>query len=96
MDAREIITLLPMVILIFWIGIYPDSFLGYMHASVQHLLESVQYRRYAGGECSKNDYGGTQMNFQFPDLTPVMPEIVMTALALAVLLLDLVIKKKEV
>lgn len=36
------------------------------------------------------------MNFQFPDLTPMIPELVMTALALAVLLLDLVIKKKEV
>jgi NADH-quinone oxidoreductase subunit M len=40
-DVREIITLLPMVILIFWIGIYPDTFLGYMHASVSHLLERV-------------------------------------------------------
>ena len=40
-DAREIMTLLPMVILIFWIGIYPDTFLGYMHASVGHLLERV-------------------------------------------------------
>ena len=40
-DAREIMALLPMVILIFWIGIYPDTFLGYMHASVGHLLERV-------------------------------------------------------
>jgi len=40
-DAREILTLLPMVILVFWIGIYPDTFLGYMHASVGHLLERV-------------------------------------------------------
>jgi NADH-quinone oxidoreductase subunit M len=40
-DAREIMTLLPMVILIFWIGIYPDTFLGYRHASVSHLLERV-------------------------------------------------------
>jgi len=40
-DAREIMALLPMVILIFWIGIYPDTFLGYMHASVSHLLERV-------------------------------------------------------
>ena len=40
-DAREIMTLLPMIILIFWIGIYPDTFLGYMHASVGHLLERV-------------------------------------------------------
>jgi len=40
-DAREIMALLPMVILIFWIGVYPDTFLGYMHASVSHLLERV-------------------------------------------------------
>ncbi len=36
------------------------------------------------------------MNFQIPDLTPMMPELLMTALALTVLLLDLVIKKKEI
>ncbi|MFA4827754.1 MAG: NADH-quinone oxidoreductase subunit M [Thermodesulfovibrionales bacterium] len=40
-DAREIITLLPMVLLIFWIGIYPNTFLGFMHESVRHLLERV-------------------------------------------------------
>jgi len=40
-DVREIMTLLPMIILIFWIGIHPDTFLGYMHASVGHLLERV-------------------------------------------------------
>jgi NADH-quinone oxidoreductase subunit N len=36
------------------------------------------------------------MNFQFPDLTPMMPELAMTAFALIVMLLDLLIKKKEV
>ena len=36
------------------------------------------------------------MIFQIPDLTPMMPELLMTALALIVLLLDLVIKKKEI
>ncbi len=41
MDARELITLLPMVALIFWIGIYPDTFLGFMHKSVEHLIERV-------------------------------------------------------
>jgi len=40
-DAREIITLLPMIILVFWIGVYPDAFLGFMHESVRHLLERV-------------------------------------------------------
>ncbi len=41
MDARELITLLPMVALIFWIGIYPDTFLGFMHKSVEHLIQRV-------------------------------------------------------
>ena len=35
------------------------------------------------------------MNFQLPDLGPVMPELLMTALACIVLLLDLLVKKKE-
>jgi len=36
------------------------------------------------------------MNFQFPDLTPMRPELLMTALALIVMLVDLFVKKKEV
>ncbi len=36
------------------------------------------------------------MNFQLPDIGPVIPEITMTAFALLVLLADLLIKKKEV
>ncbi len=35
------------------------------------------------------------MNFQLPDLTPIVPELLMTALALFVMLIDLVVKKKE-
>lgn len=35
------------------------------------------------------------MQFVMPDLSPVMPEIVMTCLALALLLADLIIKRKE-
>ena len=45
MDVRETITLLPMLVLVLWIGVYPSSFLGFLHASVQHLLERVN----AGG-----------------------------------------------
>jgi NADH-quinone oxidoreductase subunit M len=41
MDMREIITLLPMIILIFWIGIYPDTFLSFMHPSVENLIKRL-------------------------------------------------------
>jgi NADH-quinone oxidoreductase subunit M len=40
-NLREIITLLPMIILIFWIGVYPNALLGFMHESVKHLIERV-------------------------------------------------------
>jgi NADH-quinone oxidoreductase subunit M len=50
-DFREIITLVPMVVFIFWIGIYPDTFLSFMHASVQHLLE--RFQQPAGQEIAK-------------------------------------------
>lgn len=36
------------------------------------------------------------MNFQLPDLSPMVPELLMTGLALIVLLVNLLIKKKEV
>jgi NADH-quinone oxidoreductase subunit M len=41
LNLRELATLLPMVALIFWIGVYPNAFLGFMHASVEHLLQRV-------------------------------------------------------
>jgi NADH-quinone oxidoreductase subunit M len=41
MDVRESLTLIPLLLLVFWIGVYPNSFLSFMHASVAHLLERV-------------------------------------------------------
>jgi NADH-quinone oxidoreductase subunit M len=41
MDLRETITLIPLIILVFWIGVYPNSFLSFMHASVDNLLARV-------------------------------------------------------
>jgi NADH-quinone oxidoreductase subunit M len=45
LNAREIITLLPLMILVFWVGFVPGPFLEVTHASVARLLEQVQ----AGG-----------------------------------------------
>lgn len=41
MDLREVLTLLPLIILVLWIGVYPDTFLSFMHPSVEHLLERI-------------------------------------------------------
>ncbi|MEW6068072.1 MAG: NADH-quinone oxidoreductase subunit N [Nitrospirota bacterium] len=36
------------------------------------------------------------MNFQLPDITPIIPELIMTGLALLILLADLIIKRKDI
>ena len=41
LDFREIATLVPLVVLVFFIGVQPGVLLSYMHVSVAHLLEQV-------------------------------------------------------
>ncbi len=41
LNLREILTLTPMVLLILWIGLYPNALLSYLHVSVTHLLDQV-------------------------------------------------------
>ena len=50
LNLREVAILIPLVVLIFWIGVYPDTFLSYMHSSVEHLLENLNKGAYAGQE----------------------------------------------
>jgi NADH-quinone oxidoreductase subunit M len=38
LGLREVITLAPLLLLVFWIGLHPEPFTRVMHASVQHLL----------------------------------------------------------
>jgi NADH-quinone oxidoreductase subunit M len=42
MNKREVIVFAPLLILTFWMGIYPVSFLDFMHVSVANLIEQVQ------------------------------------------------------
>jgi NADH-quinone oxidoreductase subunit M len=42
LDAREVATLVPIVILCFWIGLYPAPFLKAMEASVTNVIQTVE------------------------------------------------------
>lgn len=52
LNGRELLTLLPMVILIFWIGLYPNTFLGFMHVSVADMVSKVTGAAPSGMEFS--------------------------------------------
>lgn len=41
LNSREIATLIPLLVLVFWIGFYPQPFLDRMRASVAHLVSEV-------------------------------------------------------
>ncbi len=42
LSLREVVTLVPLVVLVFWIGFYPAPFLQLLDASVTHLIEPLQ------------------------------------------------------
>ena len=42
LNRREIAVFAPLVVLTIWMGIYPSSFLDFMHVSVDNLLIQVE------------------------------------------------------
>lgn len=42
LGLREVVTLAPLLLFVFWIGLHPEPFTKVMHASVQQLMEQAQ------------------------------------------------------
>jgi NADH-quinone oxidoreductase subunit M len=42
LGLREIVTLVPLLVFVLWIGLHPEPFTRVMHASVQHLLDQAK------------------------------------------------------
>jgi NADH-quinone oxidoreductase subunit M len=41
LNAREIVSLLPLVVFVIWLGVYPQTFLEFLHVPVQVILHRV-------------------------------------------------------
>jgi NADH-quinone oxidoreductase subunit M len=48
LNARELATLVPLVALCFWIGVYPKPFLDFLHQPAQRIAAIVQPEKFAG------------------------------------------------
>ncbi|MGQ4807185.1 NADH-quinone oxidoreductase subunit M [Candidatus Entotheonellaceae bacterium PAL068K] len=44
LSAREVTLMVPIIVLMFWIGVYPNTFLRKMDASSAHLLEQIRVK----------------------------------------------------
>jgi NADH-quinone oxidoreductase subunit M len=47
LNLRELATLAPIVVLCFWIGVYPKPFLAFLHGPAQKIAETVQPGRFS-------------------------------------------------
>src|SRR3990172_8623668 len=50
MNAREVAYMLPILLFVFWIGIYPETFLRKMDGSVEALVMRIETKRQGGLE----------------------------------------------
>ena len=41
LSAREIASLVPLVVFVIWLGVYPQTFLAFLHVPVQVILQRV-------------------------------------------------------
>jgi hypothetical protein len=49
LGLREILTLTPLLVFVFWIGLHPEPFTRVMHASMQNLLTQTHQANPTGG-----------------------------------------------
>src|SRR5262245_1064316 len=50
LTTRELATLVPLVVLCFWIGVYPRPFLAFLHGPAQSLAATIQPEKFKGGQ----------------------------------------------
>jgi NADH-quinone oxidoreductase subunit M len=69
LNAREIATLVPLVVLCFWIGLYPKPFLAFLHQPVARIAEIVQPEKFGAQVLHAADHPMTDPDTPDPDTT---------------------------
>jgi NADH-quinone oxidoreductase subunit M len=45
LSAREVVVMLPLLLFVFWIGFYPNTFFDKMNPSLENLIEQVKEKQ---------------------------------------------------
>ncbi len=90
LSGREMWLLAPIAAAVFWMGVYPESFLRPMRADIGRLLERIDRAKPAGdcapdcrqaGTCHTSSRGSALMN-----LAPILPELILTVGAIVLMM----------
>ena len=95
LNSREKVVFAPLIVLVLWMGIYPDSFLEPIRASVDHLVAQVSVPTHDAGASSRPAApvrrSATVMHavtaVRASRISPALPEIVLACAAMALLLI---------
>jgi NADH-quinone oxidoreductase subunit M len=66
MNSREMITIAPLIVLIFWIGLYPEPFMKTFDASVTHLVSKVNPENFRPTQEHHEDSQGEHAQLMTP------------------------------
>ena len=61
LSAREVIIMLPLILFIFWIGFYPNTFLEKMNPSIDNLINQVKEKQQVAMMAENMDHSVTQV-----------------------------------
>ena len=61
LSAREVAVMLPLVLFIFWIGFYPNTFLEKMNPSIDNLINQVKEKQHVAMMVENTDQSVTKV-----------------------------------
>ncbi len=61
LSAREVVVMLPLLLFIFWIGFYPNTFLEKMNPSIDNLINQVKEKQQVAMMAENMDHSVTQV-----------------------------------
>jgi len=61
LSAREVAVMLPLVLFIFWIGFYPNTFLEKMNPALENLIEQVKEKQHIALMIEDTDQAVTRL-----------------------------------
>jgi len=62
LSAREVVVMLPLLLFIFWIGVYPNTFLDKMNPALEGLIKQVKHKQHVAMLVEETDQAVTQIS----------------------------------